>query len=120
MAYMFGAVDEGEPPSATDGNVTRESAELRRQAIALFIGSLCLLPWFAPVATFGMIASGAIILASRPTADCQEQINSEIQHRRFGCAWLWWLVMAAMILGAAYVGLAGGAMAYMEMRGGQP
>lgn len=118
MAYMFGIVDENEAPAITDaGAVIRESTALRKQAIAAFFGSLCLLPWFAPVAVFGMIATGAIILATKPTADCQEQITAEIQHKRFGCAWLWWCVMAAIILGAAYMGMAGGALVMMEMRG---
>lgn len=118
VAYMFGTVDENEAPATTDADaVTRESTTLRKQAIAAFFGSLCLLPWLAPVAAFGMIATGAIILATKPTADCQEQITAEIQRKRFGCAWVWWLLMAAIIIGAAYMGMAGGALAYIEMRG---
>lgn len=121
MAYMFGNYDESdesEAPVAIDaGGVTQESTELRRGAQALFVGCLCLLPVAAPVAVFGMIASGAIILATRPTAICQEEISTEIKAKRFGCAWLWWLLMAAIVSGAAYVGLAGGALVYMQMRG---
>lgn len=118
MAYMFGIVDENEAPAITDaGAVIRESTALRKQAIAAFLGSMCLLPWFAPVAVFGMIATGAIILATRPTADCQEQITAEIERRRFGCAWLWWAVMAAIIIGAAVGGLMIAAEAYKGMNG---
>lgn len=117
MAYMFQTVDENESTPTVDASVTKESTELRRGAQALFVGSMCLLPWFAPVAVFGCIATGAIILATKPTADCQEQIDTEIRRRRFGCAWLWWGVMAAIILAATYIGMAGGAVVYMEMRG---
>lgn len=120
MAYMFQPVDEDESTPASTSGVTQESTELRRGAQALFAGCIALaifLPWTLPVAVFGMIATGAIILATKPTADCQEQIDTEIERRRFGCAWLWWGVMAAIILAAAYIGMAGGAVVYMEMRG---
>lgn len=123
MAYMFGNVDEFDEPApvADDaGNVTQESTELRRGAQAIFVGCVGLaifLPWTLPVAVFGCIATGAIILATRPTAACQEEIDTEIKAKRFGCAWVWWLVMTAIILAAGYIGLAGGALAYIEMRG---
>ena len=120
MAYMFGNVDEFDEPApvADDtGSVTKESTELRRGAQAIFVGSMCLLPWFAPVAVFGCIATGALILATWPTAACQEEIDTEIKQRRFWCAWIWWVVMAAIVVGLAYIGMAGGALVYMEMRG---
>lgn len=117
MAYMFGNVDEDEQNVVADASVTAESAQLRRGAQAVFAGSVCLLFWLPPVAVFGMIASGALILATRPTAACQEEIDTEIKAKRFGCAWVWWLVMTAIILAAGYIGLAGGALAYIEMRG---
>lgn len=117
MAYMFGNVDEDEQAAPIDASVTTESTQLRQGAIAVFVGSACLLPWLAPVAVFGMMASGALILATWPAAECQVQVDAEIKQRRFGCAWLWWVVMAAIVLGLAYMGMAGGALASMEMRG---
>lgn len=118
MAYMFQAVDEDDAPVADDtGDVTTESTQLRRGAIAVFVGSACLLSWLPPVAVFGMFASGALILATWPAAECQAQVDAEIRRGRFGCAWLWWVVMAALVVGIAYIGMAGGALAYMEMRG---
>lgn len=121
MAYMFQAVDEDEASATVDtGNVTQESTELRRGAQAVFAGCVALAifqPLLVAPAAFGCIASGVIILATKPTADCQQEIDREIKRRRFGCAWLWWGVMAAIIVGAAYVGFAGGAVVYMGMRG---
>lgn len=117
MAYMFGSVDEDEQIVVTDAGVTTESTQLRQGAVAVFVGSACLLAWLPPVAVFGMIASGALILATWPAADCQVQVDAEIKQRRFGCAWVWWVVMAAIVVGLAYIGMAGGALAYMEMRG---
>ena len=64
-----------------------------------------------------MIATGAIILATWPTAACQEQVTAEIDSRRFGCAWLWWAVMALIIVGAAIAGLMVAAEAYKGMSG---
>lgn len=117
MAYMFGNVDEDEQAVPVDANVTTESTQLRQGAVAVFVGSACLLAWLPPVAVFGMIASGALILATWPTAACQEEIDTEIKQRRFWCAWIWWVVMAAIVVGLAYIGMAGGALVYMEMRG---
>lgn len=123
MAYMFGNVDEFDEPASSPSatvSVTQESTDLRRGAQALFVGCVAMAiyqPWTLPLAAFGCIATGAIILATKPTADCQEQIDTEIKRKRFGCAWLWWLVMAAIILAATYIGMAGGAVVYMEMRG---
>lgn len=117
MAYMFGSVDEDEQIVVTDASVTTESTQLRQGAIVVFGGSACLLPWLAPVAVFGMMASGALILATWPAAECQVQVDTEIKRSRFGCAWIWWVVMAAIVVGLAYIGMAGGALAYMEMRG---
>lgn len=120
MAYMFGNTDEFDDPVGA-GNVTQESTDLRRGAQAVFAGCAVLAivqPWLVAPAAFGCIASGALILATRPTAACQEEIDTEIKAKRFGCAWLWWLVMAAIIVAAGYIGLAGGALVYMEMRGG--
>lgn len=117
MAYMFGSVDEDEQTVATDASVTTESTQLRQGAIVVFGGSACLLSWLAPVAVFGMMASGALILATWPAAECQVQVDTEIKRSRFGCAWIWWVVMAAIVVGLAYIGMAGGALAYMEMRG---
>lgn len=117
MAYMFQAVDENETEVITGTDATNESMDLRRGAQLVFVGSACLLPWMPPVAVFGMIASGALILATKPAAACQEEISTEIQRKNFGCAWAWWLVMAAIVIGLTYIGMAGGAMVYMEMRG---
>lgn len=117
MAYMFGNVDEDEQAVPVDASVTTESTQLRQGAIVVFGGSACLLPWLAPVAVFGMMASGALILATWPAAECQVQVDTEIKRSRFGCAWIWWVVMAAIVVGLAYIGMAGGALAYMEMRG---
>jgi uncharacterized protein (DUF2062 family) len=120
MAYMFQTVDENESPPTVDASVTKESTELRRGAQAIFVGCIAMAifqPWTLPLAAFGCIATGAIILATKPTGDCQEQIDTEIKRKRFGCAWLWWMVMAAIILAATYIGMAGGAVVYMEMRG---
>lgn len=118
MAYMFRAVDEDDAPTTqVDASVTTESTQLRQGAVAVFVGSACLLFWLPPVAVFGMIASGALVLATKPAAECQVQIDTEIKQGRFGCAWLWWAVMAAIVVGLAYLGMAGGALAYMEMRG---
>jgi len=117
MAYMFGNTDEDEQPAVTDASVTTESTQLRKGAVAVFVGSACLLAWLPPVAVFGMMASGALILATWPAAECQVQVDTEIKQRRFGCAWLWWVVMAAIVVGLAYIGMAGAALAYMEMRG---
>jgi len=118
MAYMFGNVDEDDAlATPVDASVTTESTQLRQGAIVVFGGSACLLPWLAPVAVFGMIASGALILATKPTADCQQEIDREIKQSRFGCAWIWWGVMAAIVLAAGYIGMGGGALVYMEMRG---
>ena len=118
MAYMFGNVDEDDAlATPVDASVTTESTQLRQGAIVVFGGSACLLPWLAPVAVFGMMASGALILATWPAAECQVQVNTEIKRSRFGCAWIWWVVMAAIVVGLAYIGMAGGALAYMEMRG---
>lgn len=64
MAYMFGNVDEDEQAVPVDANVTTESTQLRQGAVAVFVGSACLLAWLPPVAVFGMIASGALILAT--------------------------------------------------------
>lgn len=118
MAYMFGNVDEDDAMATpVDASVTTESTQLRQGAHAVFVGSACLLPWFFPVAVFGMIASGVLILATKPTADCQQEIDREIKQSRFGCAWLWWGVMAVIVLAAGYIGMGGGALVYMEMRG---
>lgn len=125
MAYMFKAYDEDEAAATVASapaaaGVTRESTQLRRQAQGVLVGCLLMVvaaPWTAPVAALGMIASGALILATKPTADCQEQIDTEIKARRFGCAWLWWLVMAAILIGAGWVGIAGGLLVFGEMAG---
>ena len=120
MAYMFGNVDEFDEPAPADVDdsvVASESATLRRQMQAVFVGSLCLLPWLAPVAVFGCMVSGAVLLATKPAADCQEQIDTEIKQHNFGCAWLGWVAMALIVGGAAAAGLMAGAETYMQMRG---
>jgi len=79
MAYMFGNVDEDDAlATPVDASVTTESTQLRQGAIAVFVGSACLLPWLAPVAVFGMIASGALILATKPTAGSRRSVSSAI------------------------------------------
>lgn len=119
MAYMFGDVDEDGQSAATDASVTTESTELRRGAQFVLVGCVALAivqPWLVAPAAFGCMASGALILATWPAAECQVQVDTEIKQRRFGCAWLWWVVMAAIVVGLAYIGMAGGALVYMEMR----
>lgn len=79
MAYMFGNVDEDDAlATPVDASVTTESTQLRQGAIVVFGGSACLLPWLAPVAVFGMMASGAPVRVQFDLGSYDETITGTV------------------------------------------